>query len=99
MPSRYRRYRDGLYDRMYDLSPEEFNRLPEHQQRRVLREKYLRKQWEEANRLRTGLTGNEQIGSLQSLAYWAVRNFDRLGWRSILGMVAFVFGLYKTIVR
>jgi hypothetical protein len=104
MPSQrrnYGRYRDGLLDRVDEMTPEQFDRLPEHQQRRILREKYLRKKFQENSNLGENL--GDQVprnqGTLQSLAYWTVQNFDRLGWKSFMGIFVFFAGLYQTTNR
>eukprot|EP01080_Neovahlkampfia_damariscottae_P003525 gene3525-6172_t len=100
MPQRYRRNRDGILDRVDQMTPEQFDRLPEHQQRRVLREKYLRKQFQENIRFGDNLgEAPRNQGTLQSLAYWTLQNFDMLGWKSFMGIVVFFAGLYQSVRR
>lgn len=93
-------------DRIERMSPEEFNQLPEYQQRRILKERFLNKRMEQRRGLKDSLSENmygpntNMNGSTSSLGnfmYWATRNLDQLGWKSLLGVVAFVFGLYRTV--
>jgi hypothetical protein len=112
--NRRQRYRLAQYynrNRMnLNMTPEQFNQLPEHQQRRILRERYLGKQWREDRDLRDGLMqtsaqrqrqqSNYYRGtpaSLGTFLNWATTNMNQLGWRSILGLVAFVFGIARTV--
>ncbi|EFC46238.1 predicted protein [Naegleria gruberi] len=95
-------------DRIERMSPEEFNQLPEYQQRRILKERFLNKRMEQRRGLKDSLSenmygpssssnGNYSNSSLGNFMYWATRNLDQLGWKSLLGVVAFVFGLYRTV--
>jgi hypothetical protein len=88
-------------DRYGNMTPEQFDLLPEHQKRRVLREKYLQRQYQENAAYNEPLLGvqGRGDGTLQSLAYWAIRNFDQLGWKSMLGMIVFLGGLYRSSQR
>lgn len=84
------------------MTPEEFNQLPEYQQRRILREKFLARQLAQESQMQSGIqfSGNGRRvppPSLSSFAYWAMRNFDQLGWKSVIGIAAFIAGLYRTI--
>ena len=94
-----------------NMSPEQFNQLPEHQQRRILRERYLSQQWRENRDLRDGLmqtshqrqrqrtpynSSSGNPASLGTFMNWASTNMNQLGWRSLVGIVAFVLGLYRT---
>jgi hypothetical protein len=94
-----------------NMTPEQFNELPEYQQRRILRERYLARQWRENRDLRDGLLQtslqrHRQLSpyyrhgtplSLGSFVNWAATNINQIGWKSMLGIVAFVLGLYRTI--
>lgn len=83
-------------DRYANISPEQFDMLPEHQKRRILRERYLSRQYQENayyNEPLLGVQGNNN--TLQSLGYWATRNFDQIGWKSMLGVIVFLGGLYR----
>ncbi|KAL9643519.1 hypothetical protein ABK040_010133 [Willaertia magna] len=106
-----RRLYQSLYmnDRLNRMSPEEFNQLPEHQQRKILRERFLRKRMEERRNLKDSLTEDSrsiygqrrrQFDSEPLSWYnffnWATRNMNQVGWKSILGIIAFVFGLYRS---
>ena len=117
----YDRYnRRRLYQSYYNqerlnrMTPEEFNQLPEHQQRRILKERFLRKREEQRRGLKDSLSfdtdtpydayrrpyGVDGPFSFQNFFYWVTRNMGQLGgWKSILGVVAFVFGLYRTARR
>lgn len=101
LPQRYDRYRASSYGGdLDDMTGEQFERLSEHEQRRILREKYLRKTWNQGNILEDVETVDQNqyrnMSSLQSLTFWAIRNLDRMGWKSILGILAFLIGIYKT---
>merc|ERR1712130_529603 len=78
-----------------NMSPEQFNQLPEHQQRRILRERYLADQWSENRDLgngllqtslqrQRGLFSRGGIGSnpvtLSTFMNWATSNMGQLGW-------------------
>lgn len=78
-----------------NLSPEEFDALPEHQQRRILREQYTQNQQFGGYQEPIGIQGRE--GNMQNLALWAVKNFDRIGWKSILGIIVFLGGIYRGV--
>jgi hypothetical protein len=87
------------------MTPEEFNQLPEYQQRRILRERYLAKQLAQESQMQSA----SQFGgagrrpnmppppSMSSFGYWAARNFDQIGWKSVVGIIAFIAGLFRTI--
>lgn len=91
------------------MTPEQFNRLPEYQQRRILRERYLARQWRENRDLRDGMMQTRLQRSRQSTPYydngnpvsfagffnWAASNMNQIGWRSMVGVAAFVIGLIR----
>ncbi|KAF0985030.1 hypothetical protein FDP41_000069 [Naegleria fowleri] len=92
-------------ERLRNMSPEEFNQLPEHQQRRILKERFQARRLEQRRGLKDSLVENDRYGnylggggsfySWNNFMYWASRNLEQLGWKSLLGVVAFVFGLYR----
>ncbi|KAL0489215.1 hypothetical protein AKO1_013735 [Acrasis kona] len=86
------------------MTTEEFNQLPEHEQRRVLRERFLAKQLAQDSELQSSQfsrgrynSGPRPLPSMSNFAYWASRNFNQLGWKSMVGTLAFIAGLYRTI--
>ncbi|KAG2381629.1 hypothetical protein C9374_006013 [Naegleria lovaniensis] len=91
-------------ERLRNMSPEEFNQLPEYQQRRILKERFQARRLEQRRGLKDSLIENDRYGnylgggfySWNNFLYWASRNLEQLGWKSLLGVVAFVFGLYRT---
>ena len=87
-------------DTYQDYTPEQFDRLPEYQQRIILRERYLKRQFDEHVRLTQPLLNlQRRDGVVESLSYWFVRNVDRLGWKSMLGIAVFLGGLYKAVSK
>lgn len=108
MGSRYRRRMYQNASLADQLTPQQFAQLPEHQQRRILRDRYLKRQYEQNASLQDAILGGGQqqdarfandtgMPSLGSLSFWALRNWDQIGWRGSLGMLAFVVGLFKTV--
>lgn len=109
--SRYRRRNYEHFSRLdrqlARMTPEQFNQLPESQQRRILRERYLRSQWEQSEQARlaghgAGAGGRRRFESFfpfswNNMQYLAMRNWDHLGWKSAVGLLAFVAGLYRTV--
>ena len=96
------------------MTPEQFNRLPEYQQRRILRERYLARQWRRNRDLKSGLMQTSMQRNRQLTPYadeygmgspisfagffnWAASNMNQVGWRSMVGLAAFVLGLVRAV--
>jgi hypothetical protein len=97
LPDRYNRYRNSYMDNIDNISIEEFDKMSETQQRRVLREKYLRKKYEDTINIQNNTLPNNSMNQIDSFGTWAFNNFDRLGWKSLFGLLGVVFGFYNTL--
>jgi hypothetical protein len=78
--------------RWWDMSPEEFDRLSESEQREVLRERYVRRRIHELRQRRSRLVREPR---LEDVGHALLGQVDRLGWRNLLGVAAAAFGVVR----